>query len=45
VVPRGLEHRPVAAEPVDLLLFEPLGTRNTGTIEDAVLTAPTDAPL
>jgi len=45
VVPRGLEHRPVAAEPVELLLFEPLGTRNTGTIEDAVLTAPTDTPL
>jgi mannose-6-phosphate isomerase-like protein (cupin superfamily) len=31
VVPRGVEHRPVAAEEVSLLLFEPAGTLNTGS--------------
>lgn len=30
VVPRGVEHRPVAAEEVAVLLFEPAGTLNTG---------------
>lgn len=30
VVPRGVEHRPVAEEDVEVLLFEPAGTRNTG---------------
>ena len=30
VVPRGVEHRPVAAEEVHVLLIEPTGTPNTG---------------
>lgn len=30
VVPRGVEHRPVADEEVHLLLIEPAGTPNTG---------------
>ncbi len=30
VVPRGVEHRPVASEEVHLLLIEPSGTPNTG---------------
>ena len=30
VVPRGVEHRPVADEEVHLVLFEPAGTLNTG---------------
>jgi mannose-6-phosphate isomerase-like protein (cupin superfamily) len=30
IVPRGVEHRPVAAEEVAILLFEPAGTLNTG---------------
>ena len=30
IVPRGVEHRPVAAEEVHVLLFEPAGTLNTG---------------
>lgn len=30
IVPRGVEHRPVAAEEVHVLLFEPAGTVNTG---------------
>ncbi|MBC8330047.1 MAG: cupin domain-containing protein [Planctomycetes bacterium] len=31
VVPRGVEHRPVARQEVQVLLFEPAGTVNTGT--------------
>lgn len=30
IVPRGVEHRPVAAEEVWVMLFEPVGTLNTG---------------
>jgi mannose-6-phosphate isomerase-like protein (cupin superfamily) len=30
VVPRGVEHRPVAEEEVHVLLIEPRGTPNTG---------------
>ena len=30
VVPKGVEHRPVANEEVQLLLIEPSGTPNTG---------------
>ena len=30
VVPKGVEHRPVAAEEVHVLLIEPRGTPNTG---------------
>jgi len=30
IVPRGVEHRPNAAEEVSVLLFEPAGTLNTG---------------
>lgn len=35
VVPRGVEHRPVADEEVEVLLFEPAGTLNTGNVRDA----------
>lgn len=35
VVPRGVEHRPVAEKEVAVLLFEPAGTLNTGNVEDA----------
>lgn len=41
IVPRGVEHRPVAANEVEVMLFEPAGVRNTGNIEDAIYTAPT----
>ena len=37
VVPKGVEHRPVASEEVHLLLIEPTGTPNTG---DAASAAP-----
>jgi mannose-6-phosphate isomerase-like protein (cupin superfamily) len=30
IVPKGVEHRPVAKEEVHLLLIEPTGTPNTG---------------
>ena len=30
IVPKGVEHRPVALEEVHLLLIEPTGTPNTG---------------
>lgn len=35
IVPRGVEHRPVAVDEVDVLLFEPASTLNTGNIIDA----------
>lgn len=34
IVPRGVEHKPVAAEEVQVLLFEPRGTLNTGNVQD-----------
>jgi mannose-6-phosphate isomerase-like protein (cupin superfamily) len=34
VVPRGVEHRPVAEGEVHVLLFEPAGTVNTGGVRD-----------
>ena len=35
VVPRGVEHRPVADEEAHVLLFEPATTLNTGNVRDA----------
>ena len=35
VVPKGVEHRPVAEEEVHVLLIEPTGTPNTGDEETA----------
>ena len=35
IVPRGVEHRPVADEEVEVILFEPAGTLNTGDVRDA----------
>ena len=35
VVPKGVEHRPVAREEVHLLLIEPSGTPNTGNAATA----------
>jgi mannose-6-phosphate isomerase-like protein (cupin superfamily) len=33
IVPRGVEHRPVADEEVEIVLFEPAGTLNTGNVQ------------
>ena len=35
IVPKGVEHRPVAKEEVHLLLIEPTGTPNTGDVATA----------
>jgi mannose-6-phosphate isomerase-like protein (cupin superfamily) len=40
IVPRGVEHRTAADEEVEVLVFEPAATRNTGNVEDARFTAP-----
>lgn len=34
IVPRGVEHRPVAREEAHILMFEPASTLNTGNIRD-----------
>lgn len=34
IVPRKVEHKPVANEEVHILLFEPAGTLNTGNVEN-----------
>ena len=36
VIPRGVEHRPVAPEECHVLLFEPAGTVNTGDVDGAL---------
>jgi mannose-6-phosphate isomerase-like protein (cupin superfamily) len=33
VVPRGVEHRPVADSEAEIMLFEPRDTRNTGDVD------------
>ncbi|MDX5419769.1 MAG: cupin domain-containing protein [Hymenobacteraceae bacterium] len=35
IVPRGVEHRPVANEEAEVLLFEPATTVNTGNLTDS----------
>jgi mannose-6-phosphate isomerase-like protein (cupin superfamily) len=34
IVPRGVEHRPVALEEAHVLLFEPASTLNTGNVQN-----------
>lgn len=34
IVPRGVDHRPIADEEVHVLLFEPAGTLNTGNLRN-----------
>jgi mannose-6-phosphate isomerase-like protein (cupin superfamily) len=36
IVPRGVEHRPVAEREVWVMLFEPASTLNTGNVEGAL---------
>lgn len=38
IMPRGVEHKPVAAEEVEIMLFEPAATVNTGNASDSHLT-------
>ena len=42
VVPRGVEHRPVAEEEAHLMLFEPAGTVNTGSAGGGMTVAELD---
>lgn len=39
VVPKGVEHRPVAASECQVLLLEPKGVVNTGDAQDTTLTS------
>lgn len=34
IIPRGVEHKPVAKEEVQVMLFEPASTLNTGNTEN-----------
>jgi mannose-6-phosphate isomerase-like protein (cupin superfamily) len=34
IVPRGVEHKPVAPEETEILLFEPASTLNTGNVDN-----------
>jgi mannose-6-phosphate isomerase-like protein (cupin superfamily) len=34
IVPRGVEHKPIAEEEVSIMLFEPATTINTGALEN-----------
>ncbi len=34
IVPKGVEHKPVAKQEVSIMLFEPAGTINTGDISN-----------
>ncbi len=36
VVPRGVEHKPIAREEVSIMLFEPASTLNTGDKQSAL---------
>jgi mannose-6-phosphate isomerase-like protein (cupin superfamily) len=41
VIPKGIEHLPVAEEECWVMLFEPVGTLNTGNVEeDKTVVAP-----
>ena len=40
IVPHGVEHRTVATEVAEVLLFEPAAVRNTGNVIDSTFTAP-----
>lgn len=44
IVPKGIEHRTSADDETHLLVFEPIGTRNTGNVEDPTFTA-VDVPI
>lgn len=34
IIPKGVEHQPVAEKEVQIMLFEPIGTLNTGNIQN-----------
>ncbi len=44
IVPRGTEHRTSADHEAHVLVFEPIGTRNTGNVDDPAFTT-IDTPI
>ncbi len=42
IVPRGVEHKPVADKECSVLLFEPASTRNTGDVDHDYTIEPDD---
>lgn len=32
IIPAGVDHRPIAKEEVEIMLFEPISTKHTGTV-------------
>ena len=44
IVPRGVEHRPVAERECAVMLFEPATTRNTGNVDHAYTIEPEALP-
>ena len=42
IVPKGVEHKPVAVEEVKIMLIEPRGVVNTGNAEESRRTAAND---
>jgi mannose-6-phosphate isomerase-like protein (cupin superfamily) len=44
IVPRGVEHRTSAEDEAHVLVFEPIGTRNTGNVDDPQFTT-VDVPI
>ena len=44
IVSRGVEHRTSAEPEAHVLVFEPIGTRNTGNVDDPTFTA-VDLPI
>jgi mannose-6-phosphate isomerase-like protein (cupin superfamily) len=44
IVPRGVEHRTAAEPEAHVLVCEPIGTRNTGNVQDPRFTA-VDSPI
>jgi mannose-6-phosphate isomerase-like protein (cupin superfamily) len=39
IVPRGVEHRPVAEQEVEVMLFEPASVLNTGNVQNELTVA------
>jgi mannose-6-phosphate isomerase-like protein (cupin superfamily) len=39
IVPRGVEHRPVAHQEVEVMLFEPASVLNTGNVQNELTVA------
>jgi len=36
IIPKGVEHKPVAKDEVLVMMFEPIGTINTGNVESDI---------